>query len=67
MRIDGDVATGILGADAEWNRLLAGVAVSVSDGEGTFDQPGMDSGTIESTLTTVSPYARLALTDRVSA
>ena len=67
VRIDGDVTTGILGADAEWKRLLAGVAVSLSEGEGTFAQPGVDSGTIESTMTTVSPYARLALTERVSA
>ena len=67
VRIDGDVTTGILGADAEWNRLLAGVAVSLSEGEGTFAQPGVDSGTIESSLTTVSPYARLRLSERVSA
>ncbi len=67
VRIDGNVTTGILGADAEWNRLLAGVAVSVSEGEGTFAQPGVDSGAIESTMTTVSPYARLMVNDRVSA
>ena len=66
LRIDGEVTTGILGADAEWNRLLAGVAVSVSEGEGTFSQPGVDSGTIESTMTAVSPYARLQVGDRVS-
>ena len=45
---DGEVTAGILGADAEWNRVLAGVAVSVS--KGSFDQPGMDSGTIASTV-----------------
>ena len=66
VRIDGNVTTGILGADAEWNRLLAGVAISVSEGEGTFAQPDVDSGTIESTMTTVSPYARLMVNDRVS-
>ena len=66
LRIDGEVTTGILGADAEWNRLLIGVAISVSEGEGTFAQPGVDKGTIESTMTTVSPYARLAVTERVS-
>ena len=66
LRIDGEVTTGVLGADAEWNRLLAGVAVSVSEGEGSFSQPGVDSGTIESTMTVVSPYARFAVTDRVS-
>ena len=66
VRIDGEVTTGILGADAEWDRLLAGVAVSVSEGEGSFDQPGVDSGTVESTMTTMSPYARFMVTDRVS-
>ncbi len=66
VRIDSEVTTGILGADAEWNRLLAGVAISVSEGEGTFDQPGVDSGKIESSMTTVSPYARFMVTDRVS-
>ena len=66
MRIDGSVTTGILGADAQWNRLLGGVAISVSEGEGSFAQPGVDSGKIESTMTTVSPYARFMVTDRVS-
>ena len=68
MRIDGQwVVTGTLGADADWGRLLAGVAVSLSEGEGTFAQPGVDKGSVESTLTTVSPYARFRITDRVSA
>ena len=66
VRIDGNVTTGILGADAAWNRLLAGVAISVSEGKGTFDQPGVDSGDIESTMTTVSPYARFMVGDRLS-
>ena len=65
--IDGDVTTGVLGADAQWDRLLAGVAVSVSEGEGSFDQPDVDTGTIETAMTTVSPYARVGVTDRVSA
>ena len=66
VRVDGDVTTGILGADATWHRLLAGVAVSVSEGKGSFAQPGVDSGKVESTMTTVSPYARLGLSDRLS-
>ena len=69
--VDGEVVTGVLGADAEWNRVLAGVAVSLSEGEGKFDNAGADvvggKGRIESTLTTVSPYARFKLTERVSA
>ncbi len=37
----------------------------MSEGEGSFAQPG-DKGAIESTMTTVSPYARFMVTDRVS-
>ena len=66
VRLDGEVTTGILGADAEWERWLAGVALSVSEGEGSFDQPGVDSGTVESTLTSVNPYVRYEASDRLS-
>ena len=66
VRIDGNVTTGILGTDAEWNRLLAGVAISVSEGEGTYAQSS-ETGTIESTMTVVSPYARMTLSDRITA
>ena len=54
----------------DWGRLLAGVAVSLSEGDGKFDSPGVDqgeSGSIESTLSTVIPCARVNLTGRVSA
>ena len=67
VRLDGEVTTGILGADVQWERWLAGVALSVSEGEGSFDQPGVDSGKVESTLTSVNPYVRVTLSDRVSA
>ena len=64
--MDGDVTTGFLGADAEWDRLLAGLMVSHSRSEGAYG--GSDgAGTIESTLTGVYPYARLALSERISA
>ena len=69
-RVAGEVLTGTLGADADFGRLLAGVAVSLSEGDGTFDSPGADAGgkgSIESTMTTVSPYARFNVTERVSA
>ena len=66
VRLDGEVTTGILGADAHWERWLAGVALSVSEGEGSFDQPGVDSGTVESSLTSVNPYVRYQASDRLS-
>ncbi len=67
MGIDGEVLTGMLGVDAEWDRVLAGIAVSLSEGEGRFDDPGVDKGRVESRMTTVSPYAKVKLTGRVSA
>ena len=73
--LDGDVTTFTLGADATWDRWLAGVAVSLSEGEGGFrdhddtggpNHPDRGSGTLESTLTSVHPYARLSLSERLS-
>ena len=34
--MDGDVTTGLVGFDAEWERLLAGVMLSQSEGEGSY-------------------------------
>ena len=65
--MEGEVTTGIVGADAVWERWLAGVALSVSDAEGSFDQPGVDRGTLESSLTAVHPYLRVDVNDRVQA
>ena len=65
--MDADVTTGLLGFDAEWERLLAGVMVSQSSGEGTYHlDPEKGDGTIESSLTGVYPYARLELNAKVS-
>ena len=65
-RMDGSVTTGFLGADigaADW---LAGLALSVSEGDGDYTlTDGDDSGTVESSLTAVYPYARLSLSETV--
>ena len=72
--MDGDVTTGLLGFDAEWDNLLAGVMLSQSTGEGAYrvdpaegHDAGTDGGTLESDLTGVYPYARINLDARVSA
>ena len=72
VRMDGDVTTGMLGADVEGERWLAGVALSRSDGDGSFTltsrmASNRDEGEVESRLTGVYPYARLSLSERVSA
>ena len=69
VRMDGDVTTGLLGFDGEWDRVLAGLLVSQSKGEGSYTLSpalGDDRGTVESTMTGVYPYARLEVSERVS-
>ena len=68
--MDGDVTTGMVGFDAEWERLLAGVMLSQSEGEGSYKldaSEGDDEGTVESSMMGVYPYARLELNAKVSA
>ena len=65
LALSGDVTTGFLGADVSRERWLAGLAVGVSEGGGSFDDGTGAGGTVESTLTSVFPYARAALGERV--
>ena len=64
LSLSGDVTTGFLGADVSLERGLAGLAVGVSEGEGSFDDGAGDGGgTVQSSLTSVFPYTRLAIGD----
>ena len=70
VRMDGAVTTGMIGIDAEWDRLLAGVMLSRSEGDGKYRLSaalGNDGGTVESSLTGVYPYLRLEMGEGVSA
>ena len=72
MRLEGDVTTGLLGADVSRERWLAGIAVSVSEAHGPFRLTGAmptnrASGTVESSLTAVYPHAKLGLSERMEA
>ena len=66
--MDGDVTTGILGIDVSRDRWLAGLAVSLSEGDGSFahiaNGSTSDEGRIEGRLESVYPYARYRLTER---
>ena len=65
MTLDGEVASAMVGADWSRDALLGGLMVSHSSGEGSYrDSSG--SGTVESTLTALFPYAHYTLTERVS-
>ena len=66
--LDGDATTTVIGADVGWGRWLAGAAAAWSEGDGAYSAwPGHDaSARLESTLTSLSPYLRYALNERVS-
>ena len=66
LSLNGEVATAILGADSRWGRWLAGVTLSHSLGEGNYTQTDVLGGALESTLTSVNPYASYQLSDRTN-
>ena len=68
LAIDGDVLTGTVGVDGEWHRLLIGVAVAHSRGDGGYAMPGTGArgtGDLETALTSLHPYLRYAVTGRL--
>ena len=68
LAIDGDVFTGTVGVDGEWDRLPVGVAVAHSRGDGGYTMPGTEergAGDLETTLTSLHPYLRHAVTERL--
>ena len=63
LSVDGRVTTGMLGADYDWGRMLAGLALSHSAGDGGFEPLGGADprSEMEASLTSVHPYFRAAL------
>ena len=64
LSLDGEVTTGLLGADYAHGRWLMGLIASHSRGEGGYR--GANSGTVSSTLTGMYPWARYAATEHLS-
>ena len=65
-RLDGNVTTGFLGADVRADRWLAGLALSVSKGDGDYALvDGADRDDVESEMTAFYPYAQVGVTDTV--
>ena len=80
LTLDGEVTTGLMGADWATERWTAGLAIGHARGTGGYSEgggcdgrrrrlpgPSRCSGEVEATLTGVWPYAGLTLTDRLSA
>ena len=71
LSLDGDVATGMVGADFGRDGWLGGLMLSHSEGSGTYTADGSGSsgrseGEIDSSLTGLYPYLGFELTERVS-
>ena len=66
MALDGEVATAMLGFDSRWDRWLAGVVFSYSEGQGAYTHPTASGGAVASTMTGLHPYARFELNERTS-
>ncbi len=64
LNLDGDVTTGLLGADYGWGRWTTGLVVSHSIGEGGYR--GESAGEIEATVTALTPWAGYKVTERLS-
>ena len=65
VQMGGRVTTGTAGLDGDWERWTVGIALSVSEGAGSYGQPGVDRGRIESSVTGLYPYVGYDLNDRV--
>ena len=65
LTLEGDVSTGVMGADYERGRFLAGVALAYSAGEGSYTEADA-RGEVESTLLSAYPYLRYTLSERLS-
>ena len=64
LTVDGEVASGMLGADWTVGAWKTGLLVSHSLGDG--DYRGAGEGTVASTLTGIFPWVRRALSERLS-
>ena len=56
LSLDGEVTTAMLGLDKRYGRWLVGSTLSHSRGEGGYQRSGALGGSVESTLTSLSPY-----------
>ena len=65
LSLDGEVATGMLGADWVSGRWLAGLTLALSRGSGGY-RAGDGSGDIESTLTGLYPWVGYRFAERLS-
>ena len=65
LRLDGNLTTGMLGADYARGDWLLGVAITQTIGDGTYSGPNSSAGGVRSTLTAAVPYAAWRISERL--
>ena len=66
LSLDGEVTTAMLGLDKRYGRWLVGSTLSHSRGEGGYRRSGALGGSVESTLTSLSPYVHYEWSETTS-
>ena len=66
LSLDGEVTTGTLGADLHRGQWLSGLALSYSEGEGSYQEAGAGEGALRTALTSVHPFVRYEHNERTS-
>ncbi len=66
LSVNGEVTTATVGFDTRRERLMAGVALAYSEGQGAFALPGASGGAIASALTSLHPFAQYRINERAS-
>ena len=65
LRLDGNLTTGMLGADYARGNWLVGMAITQTIGDGSYSSPDSGSGGVRSTLTAAVPYAAWNVSERL--
>ncbi len=65
LRLDGDLTTGMFGADYARDKWLVGMAITQTIGDGSYNSPDSGSGSVRSTLTAAVPYAAWRVSERL--
>ena len=66
LSLDGEVSTAMLGVDRRSGRWLFGSTVSLSEGAGGYQRAGGRGGAMDSTLTSINPYAHFEWSETVN-
>ena len=66
LSLDGEVSTATLGLDKQYGRWLVGTTLSFSEGDGGYGRSDAPGGSVQSTLTSLNPYAHFTLNETMS-